>query len=72
MWDVLEARPLFSSALEPGEYSDSLHLAHMVSFMGPPPQKLLDRGHRASHFFGPEGIMAPITAKSLLTQRQDV
>lgn len=55
IWDVLEGKPLFIDVLKPGYYTESVHLAEMVSLLGPPPQQLLDRGRAASKFFGPDG-----------------
>lgn len=55
MWDLLENKSLFERpAGEDGEYDAQVHLAQMISLLGPPPPELvkrerLYRGHRLKH-----------------------
>lgn len=55
MWDLLENKSLFERpAGEDSEYDAQVHLAQMISLLGPPPRELvkserLYRGHRLKH-----------------------
>ena len=54
IWDLLEGKPLFN-AKKDGILNDEQHLAEMVSLMGKPPPKFIQRSARASAFFDDSG-----------------
>ncbi|KAK5093106.1 hypothetical protein LTS08_008951, partial [Lithohypha guttulata] len=56
VWDLLEGRALFDAwNPEAEDYAANMHLAEMISVLGPPPELLLLRGQLTSHFFTSEG-----------------
>ncbi|GAB0139051.1 hypothetical protein EsDP_00007267 [Epichloe bromicola] len=54
IWDLFEGGRLFH-AVKDGVLSDELHLAEMVSLMGPPPKRFLERSQTCARYFDGEG-----------------
>lgn len=54
IWDLFEGKRLFR-AVKNGHLDDELHLAEMVSLMGPPPRELLWRSEKSRRYWDEEG-----------------
>ncbi|QPH09432.1 hypothetical protein C2857_000202 [Epichloe festucae Fl1] len=54
IWDIFEGGRLFH-AVKDGVFSDELHLAEMVSLMGPPPKRFLERSQTCARYWDGEG-----------------
>jgi serine/threonine protein kinase len=59
IWDLFEGGRLFR-AVKDGYLNDEKHLAEMVSLMGPPPLKLLDRSENKYLYWDAEGMLVNI------------
>ncbi|KAK1809531.1 hypothetical protein LTR12_016093 [Friedmanniomyces endolithicus] len=55
LWDLFEPKRLFRPHGEDGRYSERLHMAQMISIMGPPPLDFLRRSKRSLLFWDEEG-----------------
>ncbi|KAK1074740.1 hypothetical protein LTR74_000984 [Friedmanniomyces endolithicus] len=55
LWDLFEPKRLFRPHGEDGRYSESIHLAQMISIMGPPPLDFLQRSEKSKLFWDDEG-----------------
>ena len=55
LWDLFEPRRLFSPHDSNRRYSEHLHLAQMVSILGPPPLDFLQRSEKSKLFWDEEG-----------------
>ncbi|KAK3900751.1 kinase-like domain-containing protein [Staphylotrichum tortipilum] len=67
VWDLFEGRRLFG-AIKDGHLNDELHLAEMVSLMGPPPKEFLARSDKCRKYWDAEGnwiAATPIPDQSL-------
>ncbi|EXJ86262.1 hypothetical protein A1O1_06632 [Capronia coronata CBS 617.96] len=67
IWDLFEGGRLFH-AVKDGRLDDELHLAEMVSLMGPSPGKFLDRSDMCRRYWDSEGnwiTPTPIPDQSL-------
>lgn len=53
-WDLFEGGRLFH-AVKDKVLSDELHLAEMVSLMGPPPKRFLERSQTCARYWDGEG-----------------
>lgn len=58
IWDLFEGHSLFH-AIKNGRLNDELHLAEMVSLMGPPPKAFLERSEASRRYWDAEGIITP-------------
>ncbi|KAK0823631.1 hypothetical protein LTR73_008324 [Friedmanniomyces endolithicus] len=56
LWDLFEPKRLFYPQGEDGRYSESIHLAQMISIMGPPPLDFLQRSGKSKLFWDDEGV----------------
>lgn len=54
IWDLFEGGRLFR-ATKDGHLNDELHLAEMVSLMGPPPKELLQRSNKCRQYWDAQG-----------------
>lgn len=54
IWDLFEGHRLFR-AVKGDMFNDELHLAEMVSLMGPPPKEFLQRSERCRQYWDSEG-----------------
>jgi len=54
IWDLFEGGRLFR-AVRDGHLNDELHLAEMVSLMGPPPKQLLERSAKSREYWDADG-----------------
>ncbi|EPE02639.1 protein kinase [Ophiostoma piceae UAMH 11346] len=54
VWDLFEGGSLFRAVVA-HNLDDELHLAEMVSLLGPPPKKFLDRYERSRQYWDSEG-----------------
>ncbi|KAK0387560.1 hypothetical protein NLU13_3806 [Sarocladium strictum] len=54
VWDLFEGGPLFR-AVSAKTLDDELHLAEMVSLLGPPPKKFLERHAKSRQYWDSEG-----------------
>ncbi|KEZ39044.1 hypothetical protein SAPIO_CDS10422 [Scedosporium apiospermum] len=54
IWDLFERGRLFR-AVKDGHLNDELHLAEMVSLMGPPPKQFLERSEKCRQYWDGEG-----------------
>ncbi|RMI99797.1 hypothetical protein CDV36_015940 [Fusarium kuroshium] len=50
VWDLFEGGPLFR-AIRANNLDDELHLAEMVSLLGPPPKKFLERHEKSRQYW---------------------
>ncbi|KAJ4313429.1 hypothetical protein N0V84_009408 [Fusarium piperis] len=67
VWDLFESGPLFR-AVSANNLDDELHLAEMVSLLGPPPKKFLERHVKSQQYWDSEGnwiASTPIPDQSL-------
>ncbi|RSL83532.1 hypothetical protein CEP52_016693 [Fusarium oligoseptatum] len=55
VWDLFEGGPLFR-AIRANNLDDELHLAEMVSLLGPPPKKFLERHEKSRQYWDLEGV----------------
>ncbi|OAP54361.1 non-specific serine/threonine protein kinase [Fonsecaea erecta] len=72
IWDLFEGSRLFHAAKD-GHLDDELHLAEMVSLMGPPPRRFLERSDMCSRYWDSEGnwiAQTPIPDQSLETRER--
>lgn len=61
LWDLFEAKRLFNPHGNDRRYCEHLHLAQMVSILGPPPLDYLKRSEKTKMFWDDDGIgSAPI------------
>lgn len=54
IWNLLEDGNLFSP-IKNDHLNDETHFAQMVSLMGPPPKRFLERNNRCGKYWNPEG-----------------
>jgi serine/threonine protein kinase len=54
IWDLFEGGRLFR-AVKNGHLNDELHLAEMVSLMGPPPKEFLQRSEKCREYWDEKG-----------------
>lgn len=54
LWNLFEGKNLFHPVVD-GFVSDELHLAEMVSLMGPPPKQFLERSEKSCQFWDADG-----------------
>jgi hypothetical protein len=54
IWDLFEGGRLFR-AVKDSRLDDELHLAEMVSLMGPPPKVFLERSEKCRQYWDSEG-----------------
>ncbi|SMR48047.1 unnamed protein product [Zymoseptoria tritici ST99CH_3D1] len=54
IWDLFEGKRLFYAARD-GKLDDEQHLAEMVSLMGPPPKRFLQRSASCNRYWDSEG-----------------
>ncbi|AEO69494.1 uncharacterized protein THITE_2146465 [Thermothielavioides terrestris NRRL 8126] len=72
VWDLFEGGRLFHAAKD-GQLDDEQHLAEMVSLMGLPPAKLLERSEKARQYWDAEGnwiAATPLPEQSLETRER--
>lgn len=55
LWDLFQPKRLFSPHDGDGRYSEQIHVARMVSIMGPPPLEFLRRSAKSRLFWDEEG-----------------
>ncbi|KAH8175386.1 protein kinase domain-containing protein [Sarocladium implicatum] len=70
IWDLFEGGPLFH-ADRSGTLDDEVHLAEMVSLLGPPPKAFLERYEHSQKYWDPEGkwiASTPVPEQSLETR----
>jgi len=60
IWDLFEGGRLFR-VVKDGHLNDELHLAEMVSLMGPPPRKFLERSDKCRQYWDSEGNWIGLT-----------
>ena len=70
VWDLFEGGRLFR-AIRDGHLDDELHLAEMVSLMGPPPREFLERSRKCRQYWDAEGRSRRdrVVPRLLLTQK---
>lgn len=63
IWDLFEGGRLFR-AVKNGHLNDELHLAEMVSLLGPPPKEFLARSNKCRQYWDAEGavLSSPFSA----------
>lgn len=54
IWDLFEGTSLFR-AVKDGCLNDELHLAEMVSLLGPPPKAFLERSAKCNQYWNADG-----------------
>ena len=54
IWDLFEGGRLFR-AVKDGHLNDELHLAEMVSLLGPPPKQFIERSEKCRQYWDAEG-----------------
>ncbi|KAL6169665.1 hypothetical protein ACJQWK_04671 [Exserohilum turcicum] len=72
IWDLFEGHSLFH-AIKNGRLNDELHLAEMVSLMGPPPKAFLERSEASRRYWDAEGnwiASTPIPQQALEMREQ--
>ncbi|KAH9995941.1 kinase-like domain-containing protein [Xylariaceae sp. FL0662B] len=72
MWDLFEGGRLFRAERD-GFLNDELHLAEMVSLLGPPPKKFLEQNEKCRQYWDAEGnwiAATPIPDQSLETREK--
>lgn len=58
IWNLLEDGNLFRP-IKDGHLDDELHFAQMISLMGPPPRRFLERSRQCSKYWDSEGESSP-------------
>lgn len=58
IWNLFEGGNLFRP-IKNGHLDDELHFAQMISLMGPPPKRFLERSHQCSKYWDTEGKSCP-------------
>ena len=56
LWDLFEPKRLFNPHGNDRRYCEHLHLAQMVSILGPPPLEYLKRSEKSKMFWDDDGI----------------
>ena len=54
IWDLFEGGRLFR-AVRDGHLNDEQHLAEMISLLGPPPKRFLERSNECSQYWDADG-----------------
>lgn len=64
LWDLFESRRLFNPHGNDKPYSEHLHLAQMVSNLGPPPLDYLKRSEKSKVFWDDDGVCTHLTCQN--------
>lgn len=65
VWDLFEGGPLFRP-MSANNLDDELHLAEMVSLLGPPPKKFLERHEKSRKYWDLEGVFLFVSKNVIL------